>query len=97
MKYAFIKAHQTLFRVRVMCRVLKVHHSGFYAWLKSPLSNRGKDDQRLTALIKEAWLESGCVYGYRKLGELHKRRTQSNNLSVCHHPSISLIPILARE
>ena len=34
MKYAFIRAHQTEFRVRVMCRVLRVHFSDFYAWLK---------------------------------------------------------------
>ena len=50
-----------------MCRVLRVHHSGFYAWLKSPLSERGKDELRLTGLIKQSWLESGCVYGYRKI------------------------------
>ncbi|MFT6558347.1 MAG: putative transposase [Sneathiella sp.] len=50
-----------------MCRLLKVHPSGFYAWLKEPLSNKAKDDLRLTDLLKQAWLESGCVYGYRKL------------------------------
>lgn len=50
-----------------MCRVLRAHHSGFYAWLNNPLSTRAKDDMRLTGLLKEAWLESGCVYGYRKL------------------------------
>ncbi len=50
-----------------MCRTLKVHHSGFYAWLKEPLSTKAKDDHRLTGLLKQAWLESGCVYGYRKL------------------------------
>jgi len=66
-KYAFIQAHQTVFRVRVMCRVLKVHHSGFYGWVKKPLSKRARDDNRLIGLIKQAWLESGCVYGYRKL------------------------------
>ena len=26
-----------------------------------------RDDQRLLGLLKQAWLESGCVYGYRKL------------------------------
>ena len=31
MKYAFIRAHQTEFGVRAMCRVLRVHFSGFYA------------------------------------------------------------------
>jgi putative transposase len=50
-----------------MCRVLRVHHSGFYAWLKSPLSERGKDELSLTGLIKQSWLESVCVYGYRKI------------------------------
>ena len=55
------------FRVRPMCRILKVHHSGFYAWLKEPVSKKTKDDNRLIGLLKEAWLESGRVYGYRKL------------------------------
>lgn len=31
------------------------------------MSARGKDDQRLLGLLKQAWLESGGVYGYRKL------------------------------
>jgi len=31
------------------------------------LSERRKEDARLTGLIKQFWLESGCVYGYRKL------------------------------
>lgn len=47
--------------------MLKVHHSGFYGWVKKPLSKRAKEDSRLTGLIKQAWLEGGCVYGYRKL------------------------------
>lgn len=47
--------------------MFKVHHSGFYACLKAPLSKRAKDDGRLIELIKQAWQESGCVYGYRKI------------------------------
>lgn len=67
MKYAFIKAHRDEFSVRAMCRVLKVHVSGFYAWLKNGLSGQVKRRRRLTGLIKQSWLESGCVYGYRKI------------------------------
>ena len=67
MKYAFIKAHRNEFSVRAMCRVLKVHVSGFYAWLKNGLSGQAKRRRRLTGLIKQSWLESGCVYGYRKI------------------------------
>ena len=69
MKYAFIRAHQTEFGVRAMCRVLRVHFSGFYAWLKEPLSRRALEDMRQTDLIRQAWSESGKVYGYRKLAD----------------------------
>jgi putative transposase len=69
MKYAFIRAHQAEFRVRAMCRVLRVHVSGFYALLKEPLSRRARDDARQTELIRQAWSESGKVYGYRKLAD----------------------------
>jgi putative transposase len=47
MKDAFIRAHRTEFGVRAMCRVLRVHFSGFYARLKEPLSLRAQDDARL--------------------------------------------------
>ena len=48
--------------VRAMCRVLRVHFSGFYAWLKEPLSHRAQEDVRQTELIRQAWAESGKVY-----------------------------------
>jgi putative transposase len=64
---AFIKAHRLEFSIRAMCRVLRVHPSGFYAWLKFGISKMAKRKRYLTGLIKQAWLESGCVYGYRKI------------------------------
>jgi len=47
--------------------MLCVHPSGFYAWRKNPFSKRSSEDQRQTELLKEAWQDSGKVYGYRKL------------------------------
>lgn len=67
MRYAVIKAHRPEFSVRVMCRMLSVHPSGFYAWLKRPFSSRAVEDIRQTGLLKDAWEDSGKVYGYRKL------------------------------
>ena len=67
LKYAFIKKHSTDYPVRRLCQTLKVHPSGYYAWLAEPQSARAKEDQRLLGLIKHAWLESGGVYGYRKI------------------------------
>ena len=46
-----------------------VHFSGFYAWLKEPLSQRVLEDARQTELIQQAWTDSGKVYGYRKLAD----------------------------
>ena len=50
-----------------MCKVLKVHHSGYYAWLQDPQCQRKKDDAHLLGYVKQFWLESGGVYGYRKI------------------------------
>ena len=65
--YTFIEAHRFEFLVRAMCRMLMVHFSGFYAWLKEPLSLRVQEDAHQTDLIQQAWADSGKVYGYRKL------------------------------
>lgn len=47
--------------------MMAVHPSGYYAWCRHGLSERARNDQRLLGLIKHAWLESGGVYGYRKV------------------------------
>jgi putative transposase len=66
-KYAFIALHRLRFSVRTMCRLLRVHPSGFYTWLKNPLSRRANEDKRQADLLLRTWEESGKVYGYRKL------------------------------
>ena len=67
MRYAFIRAHETAFAVRNLCQMMQVQRSGYYAWRKQPQSLRQREDERLSGLIKQFWLESGCLYGYRKI------------------------------
>jgi putative transposase len=43
-KYEFIKAKHGEHSVRMMCRLLDVAPSGYYAWLKNPMSDRAKQD-----------------------------------------------------
>lgn len=62
-KYEFIKTKQGEVKVRTMCRLLNVAPSGYYAWLKTPLSNRSKEDARLLRLIRASFKASHCVYG----------------------------------
>ena len=47
----------------VMCRLLDVLRSGFYQWLRHPLSDRALEDQRLLSLIRAAYTASHGVYG----------------------------------
>ncbi|MCG7391206.1 IS3 family transposase [Pantoea sp. ACRSB] len=67
LRYAFIRDNTCCWPVRLLCRVLDVHPIGFYALLQQPHSQRHQADLRLTGQIKQFWLESGCVYGYRKI------------------------------
>lgn len=67
MKYAFVADHRLTFSVRRMCHCLNTDPSGFFAWVKNPLSHRAREDARQTKLLKTAWKDSGKVYGYRKL------------------------------
>ncbi len=46
-----------------MCRIFKLHPSGFYAWVNKPLSARAIEDQRLLKLIKGFYIASGATYG----------------------------------
>ncbi len=62
-----MRAHIGEFRLIAMCRVLGVHRSGYYAWVRQSASLREREDHRLLGLIKHSWLASGGVYGHRKI------------------------------
>jgi len=62
-----------------MCQALNVHRSGFYAWLKQPLSNRELENQRLLERIKASYVESGGVYGSPRI--IHELRRQGESCS----------------
>ena len=46
-----------------MCRVLKVHRSGYYAWKVKPFSNRTIEDGKLLLEIKQSYDDSYGIYG----------------------------------
>lgn len=62
-KYELIKSKQEKYSIRMMCRLLDVAPSGYYAWLKNPVSDRAKEDARLLRLIKASFKASQGVYG----------------------------------
>ena len=55
--------HQALYPVRVMCRVLEVSSSGYYAWRKRGPSRRSKANAVLLKKIERFHEESDGTYG----------------------------------
>jgi putative transposase len=47
-----VNANQARFPARTLCRVLRVSHSGYYAWMERPPSRRALDDAVLTERIR---------------------------------------------
>jgi transposase InsO family protein len=62
-KFAFIAELEVAFPVVVMCRVLDVSTSGFYAWRTRPASSRAQRDHDLSARVRAAHAASKGRYG----------------------------------
>jgi putative transposase len=62
-KFAFIKDHRRVWPVGVICRVLQVSRSGFFAWLKRPASKRERRRRELIGKIRAAHQENRELYG----------------------------------
>jgi putative transposase len=58
-----VKAHRAEHAVGRMCGLLGVSTSGFYAWLKRPMSVRELEDWALSDLIVDIWDDSDRTYG----------------------------------
>lgn len=58
-RFAFIDTERAHHDVAVLCRLLKVSRSGFYAWLARPRSARAVADDVLTVQIRTAFDDTG--------------------------------------
>jgi len=62
-RFQFVHQHRAQYALRRMCRALDVSRSGYYAWLKRPLSRRAREDGILLAAIEDAHRRSRGTYG----------------------------------
>lgn len=63
MRYHFIDAEQAEYPIVMLCRVMRVSRSGFYAWRERPLSVRQQANVRLVSQIRVIHAESRKTYG----------------------------------
>jgi putative transposase len=63
MRFAFIDVEKTSYPMRILCRVLEVSRSGFYAWLARKPSARDLEDEQLRPKVVEAFESGRGTYG----------------------------------
>ena len=74
MRFSFIATEKACYPVALMCRVLQVSRSGYYAWRKRPAAERRRQDQRLTLEVAAIHAGSRGRYGSPRVhAELHQR------------------------
>ncbi len=74
MKFGFVQEHRGTFRVGMMCRVLKVSRSGYYAWRHREPSRREVEDRRHAESIREVHRESRGIYGSPRVHQALQQR-----------------------
>lgn len=62
-RFVFIEREKALCPVVLLCRLLRVSRSGFYAWHRRPTSARGLADEVLTEQIRAFHAASRATYG----------------------------------
>ncbi len=63
MKFDFIRAKKAEFPVALLCTILSVSRSGFYAWAKRPAASKVIKDARLAATITQIFRRVYGTYG----------------------------------
>ena len=63
MRFVFIHAERARYPVRMLCAVLEVSRSGYYAWVDRPGAARTRADAQLTVEIVAAHQRSRATYG----------------------------------
>lgn len=69
MRYHFIDDHRDGWPVRVMCRILRVSPSGFYAWHSRPVSDQATRRGELTKKVQQVFEDNRRVYGSPRVHE----------------------------
>jgi putative transposase len=77
MRYAFLRTHTRDWSVQVMCQVLDVARSGYYAWCRRPPSAQTQANRLLQVHVHAGHRRSRGTYGSRRVQATLQRQGQS--------------------
>jgi len=73
-KYRFVERHKKAWPIGLMCKVLQISSSAYYAWRKRPESERKRENNALIPLVQEIHTRMRKSYGTRRMAkELRKQ------------------------
>jgi putative transposase len=72
-RFQFIERSRGAFTVGLMCRVLAVSPSGYYAWRSRPPSAREMANRELKAMIRKVLEDSGQTYGSPRIYQVMRK------------------------
>jgi putative transposase len=75
-KYAWIDSQRTHFPIELMCQVLEVSRSGFFAWRQRQALEQPDPDARVRDDLRDLHQQSRRLYGRRRL--VHALRTRGH-------------------
>jgi transposase InsO family protein len=67
LRFAFIAQHRAEFEIKIMCQVLEVSQSGYYAWRQRPESSQARANRALSQHIQAIHVHSRSTYGVRRV------------------------------
>lgn len=80
MRYAWIHTQRDSYPLGLLCRVLQVSRSGYYAWRRREPSARAQRRQEIARAAQRSHRDSHGTYGYRRV---HRDLIEDHQIACC--------------
>ena len=80
MRYAWIDPHRDSYPLGLLCRVLQVARSGYYAWRRREPSPSAQRRQQIGQAARQSHRDSHGTYGYRRV---HRDLVDDQEIACC--------------
>lgn len=80
MRYAWIETQRDFYPLALLCRVLQVSRSGYYAWRRREPSTTAQRRQQIARAAQQSHDDSHGIYGYRRV---HQDLMEDHEIACC--------------